>query len=184
MTFRKSTIVALLLAWSSSSALAVCDDPPGYLGGACRRISDTWSQGQDDLLLPFQAHHLRFAYSKEKIDRLEENAWGIGYERSRFDEEGNWQSLYAMGFRDSHGDFEPAVGYGYQWIWGGQESLHAGLGYTLIVTARRDIGHYVPLPGILPIASVNFRRSGVKMAYVPGGRGNGNVLFLWGSVGF
>lgn len=184
MLTRTKTLAALLAACLSSSAAAACDDPSGFLGGACKRLSDTWNQGQDELLLPFLAYHMRFAYTREKIDNFQESAWGLGYGRSRLDDEGNWHTLYAMGFRDSHADFEPAVGYGYQWMWGERQGLHAGLGYTVIVTARADIGNYVPLPGVLPIASIRYRNSGVNMAYVPGGKGNGNVLFLWGSFGF
>lgn len=184
MLTNKNILAVVLAAGLSGSAAAACDDPSSFLGGACKRVTDTWNQGQSQLLLPFYSYHLRFAYTQEKIDSFEEHAWGLGYGRSRYDDAGNWHSLYAMGFRDSHAKFEPAVGYGYQWMWGEREALHAGLGYTVIITARSDIGHYVPLPGILPIASVNYGRSAVNMAYVPGGKGNGNVLFLWGSVGF
>ncbi|MBK7662238.1 MAG: lipid IV(A) palmitoyltransferase PagP [Sterolibacteriaceae bacterium] len=181
---KKKLLAAVLAAWLNGPAVAACDDPSSFFGGVCKRLGDTWNQGQSELLLPLHSHHLRFAYTQEKIDSFEENSWGLGYGRSRYDDEGNWHSLYAMGFRDSHAKFEPALGYGYQWMWGERAGLHAGLGYTVIVTARSDIGHYVPLPAVLPIASVKYRRGGVNMAYVPGGKGNGNVLFFWGSVGF
>jgi len=184
MLSNKTTLAALLAACLSGPALAVCDDPTTFFGGACKRLSDTWNQGQDSVLLPFYSYHLRSAYSQEKIDSFEEHAWGLGYGRSRYDDEGNWHSLYAMGFRDSHAKFEPVAGYAYQWMWGEKAGLHAGLGYSLLITARSDIGHYVPLPGILPIASLNYRRSAMNLAYVPGGKGNGNVMFLWGSFGF
>lgn len=182
---RCKTILAALPAIILSGPVeAVCEDPTTFLGGICARVDATWNQGRPDLLLPFRSHHLRFAYSRERIGELEENSWGLGYGRSRYDDEGNWHSLYAMGFRDSHGKFQPVVGYGYKWIWGARDGLHAGLGYTVLITARSDYGHYIPVPGVLPIASLNFSRAALNMAYVPGGKGNGNVLFLWGSVGF
>ena len=172
----------LVAAWAMPAA--ACEAPDSLAGSLCQRLSDTWQQGRNDLLLPFHTHHLRFAYTREQIDHYRENTWGIGYGRSRYDRNGNWHALYAMGFRDSHDKFEPVIGYGYQWMWGSREALHAGLGYTVLVTARSDIAHYAPVPGILPIASVNYGRYGLNMAYVPGGSGNGNVLFLWGRIGF
>lgn len=150
----------------------------------CKSLATTWNDGGDDVYLPFYAYHLPFAYTQEKRDSFNEDALGLGYGRSRYDDKGNWHGLYAMGFRDSHGKFEPFGGYGYQWMWGEREGLHAGIGYTVFVTARSDYGHYTPFPGVLPIASVNYRRAALNMAYVPGGKGNGNVLFLWSRFGF
>lgn len=184
MRFRDFVLAALLAVVLNGSAVAACDDPASFVGGICKRLSDTWSQGRHDVLLPLYSYHLRSAYTKEKIESFEENSWGLGYGRTRYDDEGNWHTLYAMGFRDSHGKFQPIAGYGHQWMWGERESLHAGLGYTVFVTARSDIGRYLPLPGILPIASVNYRRTAMNMSFMPGGKGNGNVLFLWTSFGF
>ncbi len=163
---------------------ASCDDPATFLGGVCKTLSDTWYQGKDDLMVPFHTHHLRSAYSKEKIDTLVENTWGLGYGRTRYDERGNSDSLYAMGFRDSHGDFEPIIGYAHRWNVGDVDGLHAGLGYTVFITARSDTAHYLPIPGILPVASLNYRRVAVNTTYVPGGKANGNIFFLWANIGF
>lgn len=184
MLSKKYTFAALVATSLSGPAAAVCDDPSSFFGGVCKSLGDTWNDGKSEVLLPFYSYHLRSSYSQEKIDSFEENSWGIGYGRSRYDDKGNWHSLYAMGFRDSHAKFEPVVGYAYQWMWGEKEALHAGLGYTVLVTARSDIGHYIPFPGILPIASLSYRRTAMNMSYIPGGKGNGNVMFLWGSIGF
>lgn len=177
-------LAALLAACLANPVAAACDDPTTFTGSLCKRLHDTWEQGQGEVLLPFYTYHMPFAYSQAKLDSFEQNTWGLGYGRSRYDDEGNWHSLYAMGFRDSHDKFEPIVGYGYQWMWGERDGLHAGLGYTVFVTARSDIANYFPFPGILPIASVNYRRSVLSMSYVPGGNGNGNVLFFWARFGF
>lgn len=178
------TLLVLFSACCAMSASASCPDRATFSGNVCHRLSDTWQEGQGELLLPFHTHHLPFAYSKEKIDSFVEDTWGVGYGRSRYDERGNWHSLYAMGFRDSHGKFEPVVGYGYQWTWGDPKRAYAGVGYTVLLTARSDIGHYAPIPGILPIASVGYGRGALSMTYVPGGNGNGNVLFFWGRFAF
>ncbi len=165
-------------------AQAFCDDPATFIGGVCKTFAETWNQGKDDFLVPFHTHHLRSAYTREKIDSFVENTWGVGYGRTRYDQRGNSDSLYAMGFRDSHGDFEPIIGYAHRWNIGDVDGVHAGVGYTAFITARSDIAHYLPIPGILPVASINYRRNGVSMTYLPGGKGNGNILFFWANIGF
>lgn len=180
----RALALALLPMIAAAPAQAFCEDPATFVGGVCKTFSDTWQQGQSDVLLPFHTHHLRYAYTREKIDSFVEDTWGVGYGRTRYDERGNSDSLYAMGFRDSHGKFEPIVGYAHRWNWGNLDGVNAGLGYTVFLTARSDIAHYFPIPGVLPVASINYRRAGVNMTYLPGGAGNGNILFFWGSVGF
>ncbi len=174
-------LCALALA---APAQAVCDDPSTFFGGICKTFSDTWNEGKDDLMVPFHTHHLRYAYSSERISRLVENTWGLGYGRTRYDQRGNSDSLYAMGFRDSHNDFEPIIGYAHRWNVGDVDGIHAGLGYTVFITARSDTAHYLPIPGVLPVASLNYRRTGVNMTYVPGGKAHGNILFFWAHIGF
>ncbi len=177
-------LLAAMISALSNSAHATCEDSATFFGGICKTFSDTWKNGKDDFLVPFHTHHLRFAYSREKIDSFVENTWGIGYGRTRYDQRGNSDSLYAMGFRDSHGEFEPIIGYAHRWNFGDVDGVHAGLGYTAFITARTDIAHYLPIPGILPVASLNYRRNGVSMTYLPGGKGNGNILFFWANIGF
>lgn len=165
-------------------ARAACDPGEGTWDTLCRELSDTWTQGRQEVYLPFRAHHLRYAYTREKIDSYREDAWGLGYGRSRYDADGNWQGWYGMVFLDSHSKAQPIVGYGYQWVWGPPQGLHAGVGYTVLVTARADVGNYMPLPGILPIASVSYGRASLNATFLPGGTGYGNIIFLWGRYGF
>lgn len=115
-----------------SPAHAVCDETDSILDQACKHVTNTWNEGGNDLYLPFHTYHLRSAYSSQKIDSFREDNWGLGYGRSRYTESGNWEGLYAMAFLDSHSNVEPMVGYGYQWIWGQREALHAGLGYSVL----------------------------------------------------
>jgi palmitoyl transferase len=89
-----------------------------------------------------------------------------------------------MGFQDSHFKPQWQAGYGWQAKWGERSGLNAGLGYTVFLTARTDIGHYIPIPGILPIASIGYKKFSVEGTYVPGGGGNGNILFFWGKLSF
>jgi palmitoyl transferase len=165
-------------------AQALCDRGDGWLDRACTHISDTWTEGGSDLYLPLHTYHLRSAYSDEKIDSFREDNWGLGYGRSRYDASGNWEGLYGMVFLDSHSKPEPIVGYGYEWMWGDRRAWHAGIGYTALVTARSEIGHYTPIPGLLPIASVNYRDFSLNTTFVPGGEGHGNVFMFWSRIGF
>jgi palmitoyl transferase len=153
------------------------------LDQACKTLSDTWTQGDSDLYVPFYAYHMRFAYPSAKIDSFREDTWGLGYGRSRYNDAGNWDGLYGMAFLDSHSNVEPIAGYGHQWMWGDREKLHSGLGYTAFLTAREDDGHYELLPGVLPVASVGYDKASVNATYIPGGNGNGNVAFFWLRLG-
>lgn len=151
---------------------------------ATQRLATTWHDGQTEIYLPLYAHHLRMAYSPDKISSYNENAYGLGIGRGSYDQDGDWHGLYVMGFRDSHYKQEYMAGYGYKTYWKLSGDLKAGLGYTAFLTTRSDIGHYTPIPGILPIASLEYRKVSLDATYVPGGRGFGNILFFWGKFHF
>jgi lipid IVA palmitoyltransferase len=181
--FDKCLAIFVFTLGTTGQALASCGDE-SLLDQVCMRLVDTWTQGDNDFYLPFHAHHLRFAYTKQKIESFRENNWGIGYGRSRYNEYGNWDGLYGMTFLDSHSSPEYIFGYAHEWMWGEPEALHAGLGYTALVTGRKDIAFYAPIPLVLPVASVNYDKVSVNATYVPGGKGNGNVIFFWSRISF
>jgi lipid IVA palmitoyltransferase len=174
---------SIFLLLTSSQSHAFCENSPALLANACEHIENTWAQGDDDLYIPFHAHHMRYAYTQEKIETFNEDSWGAGYGRSHYLDDGNWEGLYGMAFLDSHNDVEPIVGYAYQWMWGNQKAFHTGLGYTVFVTSRSDVMHYTPFPAALPVASINYNRMSINSTFVPGGNGNGNILFFWSRVG-
>jgi palmitoyl transferase len=150
-------------------------------------VSQTWNQPQNyDLYLPFLSWHNRFMYDKEKTDNYNEMPWGGGFGVSRYNEEGNWSSLYAMMFKDSHNEWQPIIGYGWEkgWYLDSSRDFRLGLGVTAGITAREDFANYVPLPIILPLFSASYRRLSVQFTYIPGTYNNGNVLFAWLRYGF
>lgn len=166
-------------------ALAACDETTSLVDRACKHVTDTWQQGGHDLYLPVYTYHIRSAHTQEELDSYREDTLGLGYGRSRYNESGNWEGLYGMAFEDSHSKLQYIAGYGYQWMWGEQDSLHAGLGYTVFLTARSNISHYTPVPGILPIASINYRQASLNATFVPPySKGNGNLYFFWARLGF
>jgi len=184
MNSKLSVLGATMLVLSiNSNAYALCDDSHSFMDLACQRLAKTWNEGDSDIYLPFHTYHLRSAYTDEKIDSFREDNWGLGYGRSRY-ENGNLDMVYGMYFLDSHSKPEPMVGYAHEWMWGDTQALHAGLGYTVFVTARSDLSNYMPIPAILPIASVNYGKVSVNTTYVPGGNGYGNIFFFWSRFSF
>lgn len=103
-----------------------------------KTLTDTWNSDTYELYVPLNTWHNRATYDRENIDSYNERPWGIGIGVSRFDEDGDWHSLYIMEFQDSHNVIEPIGGYAYQTYWRPTEKLKFGIGYTLSITARKD----------------------------------------------
>lgn len=164
-------------------AVAACEGSYSFIQSFCDSVSETWEQGDQQLYLPFHTHHLRSAYSKEKIDSYREDNWGLGYGRTRYEGD-KWEGVYGMAFLDSNDHVQPIVGYARKWMYGQKESLNAGLGYTAFITMRADVLHNIPFPGAAPIASVAYDKVSLNTAYIFGGNGNGNIFFFWSTIGF
>lgn len=144
-------------------------------------VSETWQQPEHyDLYVPAITWHARFAYDKEKTDRYNERPWGAGFGQSRWDDKGNWHGLYIMAFKDSFNKWEPIGGYGWEKTWRplADDNFRLGLGYTAGFTAR-DNWNYIPVPLILPLASIGYGPATFQMTYIPGTYNNGNVYFAW-----
>jgi palmitoyl transferase len=165
-------------------AAAGCDGLPGWAQRACTRLDQVWTQGDNELYLTGYAWHNRAAYSADRIRNLREQSWGGGLGRGLYDEDGDWHGLYGMAFLDSHGHVQPMAGYGFQKIGRFGANWRLGAGYTAFLTARQEILHYLPFPGILPLVSVGYDRATLFATYIPGRRGNGNVLFVFGKWNF
>ena len=166
--------------WITASATASAYDcDTSYAPSTCANIKHTWNDGSLDGYLPVWTWHNRAEYDRSKITQYNEQPWGFGVGKHYYDSDGDRHMLYAMGFLDSHDKFEPITGYSFEKIWRPGEEWKLGLGYTVFVTARSDIGSYTPFPAILPLWSVQYRKLSVQQTYVPGGHNNGNILFTW-----
>lgn len=154
------------------------DNAPGWWQRAQDNMAATWLSDQYQLYVPVHTWHNRADYSVQKIASYNETPWGLGGGTYLFDSEGDWHAWYAMGFLDSHDQFEPIAGYGYQKIWRPATDWRLGAGFTLGFTARADYHDY-PIPVVLPLLSVSYGRIGLETTYVPGGKGYGNILFTW-----
>ncbi|MCA6975193.1 lipid IV(A) palmitoyltransferase PagP [Pectobacterium carotovorum] len=144
-------------------------------------LSTTWSSPQShDIYIPTITWHNRWTYDKEKTDKYNERPWGAGYGVSRLDKDGDWHGLYIMAFKDSYNKWEPIGGYGYEKRWRptSDQDFQLGLGFTAGVTMR-DNWNYIPIPVLLPLASISYSKLSFQATYIPGTYNNGNVFFAW-----
>lgn len=167
-----------------SGTAHVSAEEPGahssFKSAAVSEFARIWNEGDTDMYLPLHTHHLRGAYSPQKLASFNETTFGLGYGRSFKDAHGGWHGLYAMAFRDSYFKVQPAMGYArlYQLGRVGEASFHVG--YTAFITARHDVGRYVPIPAGLPLVSVEVGRLSLMTTFAPGRRDTGNLFFIFG----
>lgn len=156
--------------------------PARWYDRTVQQIERTWQDGRPELYLPLHSHHLRSAYSRDQTQRFNEDPFGLGFGKGLYDRNGDWHGLFAMVFQESHSKPEYAVGYSYRTFWPVSGEFKVGLGLSAILTARQDFDHYMPFPLLLPIFSLEYRKFSLDTNYVPGGRGAGNVLFVYGRI--
>lgn len=163
----------------ASSAFALDDaSSVSWFQRASGRLHDIWEKGDRELYMTGYAWHNRYTYSKERLKSYNEEAWGAGFGKTYLDEDGDWHSLYAFAFLDSHRNVEPALGYSFLKMLEMSRHLGAGLGLTALITARADMYHNIPFPGVLPFVGVKYRHAWLQATYIPGAKDTGNVLFL------
>lgn len=143
-------------------------------------VSETWDSDSYDIYLPFYAWHNRLFYDKKHLDKYNEEAWGFGVGKSRYDDDGDWHALYAMVFKDSNFHTETMFGYAFQknWFVNCNPDFRVGAGFTVGLTQRHEY-NYIPVPLPLPMAGIEYGRLALQAAYVPGIKNDGNVLFTW-----
>jgi len=148
---------------------------------ATTSVKETWREGDVELYVPFLTYHMRFNYDQDLLDDYNEYPAGFGLGKGRYNASGNYEGMYAMGFRDSHG--KPSFMAGYAWMptWQVSNSdVKVGVGVTGFLMSRSNYYNGIPFPGVLPIASISYKNLAVQAAYIPSRRRNdGNVLFVW-----
>lgn len=181
----KFTLILLVLAGFGFAPMTQADTLVNSLSASWNAFSDnvseTWNRPDNiDLYVPAVTWHNRLTYDSDKTDRYNERPWGAGGGISHYDEKGNWNGLYVMAFKDSYNKWEPFGGYGWEKIWRplDDKAFRLGLGYTAGITAR-DNWKYIPVPAVLPLASIGYHRATFQMTYIPGTYNNGNVYFAW-----
>lgn len=151
-----------------------------YFDKVQKDVAETWKSQTYDIYIPVNTWHNRLFYDKEHLEDYNEEPWGLGFGKSRYDMNGNWHGIYAMAFKDSNFYVQTIMGYAFQknWLINNNRDLKVGVGYTLSITQRHEYS-YIPVPLPLPIAGITYKRFSIQAAYVPGVKNNGNVLFSW-----
>ncbi len=145
------------------------------------------SAPETDVYLPMLAYHDRNTYDPEHLKTLNEKAVGIGLGKTITNNQGNSEMIFAMVHLDSHYQVEVDAGYGWQKNYNITDKTKVGVGYAAGVISREDLNNRIPLPFILPMASVTYNKkftlSGV---YIPnmGAINSGAVLFVFGKYTF
>lgn len=178
----KITLILMILIFVSNASFA---NENGIIkrsyNGLKENISDTWNNYTNvDIYLPLHTWHNRFMYDQEKTDEYNEDPYGVGIGISKYDEHNNWNGIYILEFQDSNNRIEPMLGYGWEKQYYLDNGIRLGLGYTVLVTLRDDWMKYkLPVPGILPLASISYKDLTIQNTYIPGTYNNGNVWFVW-----
>jgi palmitoyl transferase len=150
-------------------------------GGVWRNWVDTVRLGDAMQLTPINTYHLRTTYSMEKIARYTEWPLGLGYGRSRIDEQGNRREVFGIVFQDSAARWQYNFGYMHLWnrsVFGANQDVVIGAGYMVFVMGRWD-WNYFPIPVVLPVLSLGVSRFSIETTFVPGWEGLGQLFFTW-----
>ncbi len=144
-----------------------------------RRAKDALEGGRNDWYASGYTWHAPWAYGSERRHHeLNDIAWGGGFGRSVVDPDGDTHSVYAIASQDSH--FKPQYFAGYMWTtyWPLAGTLRGGLGYSVFLFSRGDIGGWFPTPGIVPAASLRWGSAELLGVFVPGVAHAGNVGYV------
>jgi palmitoyl transferase len=162
---------------------------PGLWAKTRTHVVDIAEQGRWDLYLSGYAYHLRRSYSDTSLQKLNEKAWGAGIGKTLRNADGNDESLYFMGLRDSRRHAQWMAGYAYQWVhgFGSGQGLEAGIGVTAALVKRQGMFGGMPFPSLLPVASIGTRNVKLMATFIPhvAIRNNkGNVVLLFARFEF
>ena len=174
--------LAAITAPAASAALPFAD----MFRGKAAAISETMRRGDLETYVTGYAWHLPHGYQDQARARLNETTWGGGFGRTLRDEDGDRHSVFVMGFSDSHREAQFNLGYAWQRYWRPTRNLGVGGGYLAFLFSRRDVAKNVPIPALLPCASLRYRSVEVIGLFVPRISQDikGDVLFVYLRVPF
>ena len=172
-----------LLMVCAVPARADCADLWNWLEKGCRRIADTWKDGNDEILFSGYSWHVPGTWTDERRGELNQDSWGGGYGRTVEEPNGDTHTVFYLGFLDSHKNWQSNLGYSWNTFWGDRDKPQVGLGYTAMIIQRPDIASGVPVPVLLPLLTFRYQQANLVMTYIPnlgGGINHGSVLYIFG----
>lgn len=144
-------------------------------------IGDAVRAGQWETYFTGYAWHLPYRYHDATRARLNETTWGGGFGRTIKDEDGDRHSVFVMAFSDSHHAAQYNAGYAWQRYWSPTRNLGIGAGYLAFLFSREDVANHLPMPALLPCASISYRGIEIIALFVPRVSRDikGDVLFVY-----
>jgi palmitoyl transferase len=186
LPMRLSPLVAILLLLAAHGiAAAEGETQPGWWARTSDRltkgINEIMAQPHTDVVLSGYAYHVRSTYDKDRIHELTEWLWGGGVAKTLYDQDDDSHSLFVLASIDSRDRFQGMAGYAFQKRFRLVSDLKAGIGYSAFLVSRADLVGYVPVPGVLPLASIGTRKVQAVVIYIPrfsqSHKGVGNVIW-------
>ena len=160
-------------------------DVGGFFAEKLERINVAARSGPWDVYTTGYAWHAPWAYDAATRARLNDTTWGGGFGRSVTDGDGDRHSVFFVAFSDSHRTAQFVLSYAWQRYWPANRDWSLGWGYTAFLFSREDVARYLPLPAVLPCASIRYRRWEAIGQFVPHISKDikGDVLFIFMRVG-
>ncbi len=149
-------------AWSGPGV-----DLGGFFSEKLDAINATMRTGRWEAYVTGYAWHLPWGYSAATRGRLNETTWGGGFGRSMRDGDGDRHAVFFVASEDSHRESQFIVSYGWQRYWSPTRDFSLGWGYMAFLFSREDVANYLPLPAVLPCASIRYRRWEAVGLFVP-----------------
>ncbi len=157
---------------------AVANEHADFSGASTAAISQhvarPYQERGWDIYLTGYAWHAGATFSGKKLNS---KTYGGGVGKHWTDANGREDLLYVMAFTDSYKHLQPIVGYARQWFTNPIGPISLGGGFTVGLSGREDILHYLPLPVLLPIGSVRFKKFSLMSTVVP--RKKGALGLVW-----
>ena len=184
---RRLLIAAVIVLALPGRALALeCADFWTWVESGCRRVVDTYENGENQLIISGYSYHLPSTYTPEKRAELNSAAWGGGLARVVEEPNGNTHTVYFYAFEDSHKNAQINLGYAWATYWGDRDGIQPGLGWTAFILQRPDIASGVPVPAALLIALLRYKKANLIATFIPtlnGGVNHGSTLYVFGQIG-
>lgn len=177
--------IALLLAGfvmlTVPASAGISADLVNFLKAKRAAIDTTLRTGEPETYLAGYGWHAPSAYDRATRERLNENTWGGGFGRTSIDADGKRHSVYFMGFVDSHRDAQFNAGYSCLRYLAPMPKVEVGYGYMAFLFSRKDVMNHLPIPALLPCASIAYRSVELRGMFVPHVSNDikGNVIFLF-----
>ncbi len=165
---KKLWIIILIISCLSLSVPAMAaEEEPSLYQSIKEHLATIWNSDRYELLVPINTFHNPMSYSAEKRKHYNNRPWGVGIAKYIQPQPDRRYALAAMTFQDSFNKPEPSFFYSWQMLWPHDKDFRLGFGLMGGITFRENY-HWIPIPGIVPTLSFEFKSFSIDTLYVPG----------------